>query len=190
MRIAAQKTKNDLSVFIEGTTWKKATTPLDSQIVSIDLVVYIIGAKRIFHDAWSRPEVDTDPSLLFCREELTLANFNKKVKKAGYGEPPYEIRLSSPMFDMKKEFVGAYFIHFTDYKNNPAFTEWLSSFPAPEADLLLQRVKNTKRYYSRDCTEFKEYDSLQQYIRDRFELWYDATVKDYEAYLAKENETK
>jgi hypothetical protein len=191
MKIAAQQIGKDLKVFIEGATWKKATLPLNNQVVKIDLVVFINDEKRIFHDTCSRPDKpDTDPTLKFCREAMTITDLKKNLKKAGYSYPPHEVRLSSPLFSLKKEYLNAYYLKFEDYINNPAFTEWLSSFPALEGDFLLQRVNNTGRYYSKDCSEFSEYAFIRDYIRDRFVLWYDATIKDYEVYLAQENINK
>ena len=191
MKIAAQQIGRDLKVFLQDCTWKKATIPLNNQMVKTELAVFIIDNKPVYHDAWSRPDKpDTDPTLMFCREEMTIADLKKNMKKAGYSYPPYEVRLKSPLLYFKKEYLNAYYIKFEDYLNNLAFTEWLASFPALEGDFLLQRVKNTKRYCSRDCAEFMEYDFMTEYIRDKFVIWYDATVEDYKAYLAKENENQ
>ena len=189
MKIAAQQFGRDLKVFLQDCTWKKATIPLNNQVVKTELAVFIIDNKPVYHDAWSRPDKpETDTTLMFCREEMTIADLKKNLKKAGYSYPPYEVRLKSPLFYFKKEYLNAYYIKFEDYLNNPAFMEWLSSFPALEGDFLLQRVKSTKRYCSRDCTEFMEYDFIKDYINDRFVLWYDATVEDYKLHVAKENE--
>ena len=46
MKIAAQQMGKDLKVFIEGATWKKATLPLNNQVVKIDLVVFIIDTEH------------------------------------------------------------------------------------------------------------------------------------------------
>lgn len=191
MKIAAQNFGKDLMVFIEDATWKKATIPLNNQVVKIDLAVFYIDNKPVFHDAWSRPDKpDTDSTLMFCREEMSIADLKKNLKKAGYIYPPYEVRLKSPLFSFKKEYLNAYYIKFEDYLNNPAFTEWLSSFPVLESDSLIQRVKNTKRYCSTNCTEFMEYDFIREYIKACYNTWYDTTVKAHEAYLAKENKKK
>jgi hypothetical protein len=185
MKIAAQLTGNDVVVFMEEATWKKATLPLNNQVVSTDLIVYIINDAHIFHDAISRPEPDTDASLIFCRQKITVANLKNELNTAGCVDPPYEVRLSNALFSLRKEFVDAYSIRYMDYTNNSAFKDWLSMLPGLEGSFLLQRVFHTGRYYSRDFSEFREYDSIREFIRDRFVMWYETTVDEYEADLAK-----
>ena len=107
MKIAAERIGTELKVFIEGSNWKETTQPFNKEIVKLGLVVYHIEGEPIFHDAVSKSDPDTHPSLMFCREELTLTTFKKEVKKAGYGEP-YEVRLGNDKFNLKKEVTRAY----------------------------------------------------------------------------------
>ena len=139
MKIAAELGGSDLKVFIEGSNWKKTTQPFNKEVVKVGLVAYIIDGEPINHDAISRSELDTHPSLMFCRDELTLADFKKELKKAGYGEPG-EIRLGNSRFALKKQLTDAYTLTFYNYCNNEAFNEWLASLPTHEAGFLLQKM--------------------------------------------------
>jgi hypothetical protein len=84
MKIAAELRGTELTVFIERSNWKTTTQPFNKEIVKVGLVAYIIEGQPIFHDAVSRSEPDTHPSLKFCREELTLTDFKKELKKARF----------------------------------------------------------------------------------------------------------
>ena len=81
MNIAAELRGTELTVFIEGSNWKKTTQSFNKEMVKVGLIVYIIERERIFHDAVSREEATTHPSLTFCLEELTLKDLKKKLKK-------------------------------------------------------------------------------------------------------------
>jgi hypothetical protein len=119
MKIAAERIGTELKVFIEGLNWNKILQPFIMEVVEITLVAYIIDGEPIFHDAISSPEPDTHPSLMFCREEQSLADFNKKLKKAGYGEP-HEIRIGNSRFSLRKEFTDAYILSCYNFCNNHA----------------------------------------------------------------------
>lgn len=186
MKIAAQTNGNDLEIFIEDAPWKKITLPLNREPVKIELVVCTAGEGSIYHDAISKPEPVTASLLIFCRDNLTLAGFKQKLKKAGLGEP-YEIRLSNNQFSLQKRFAGAYSVIFYDYKNNQAFNEWLSIFETLEAGFLLHRLKERGHYFSRDFTGFREFNSMEKFIRHRFEIWHTETVKKFEDSLQSEH---
>ena len=182
MKIAAQTNGTDLQIFVEDATWKKITLPLNREAVKIELLVCTTGEESIFHDAVSKSQPDTNEGLMFCRDKLNLTEFKQKLKKAGLAEP-YEIRLGNSRFFLKKEFTGAYSITFYDYKNNQAFNDWLSIFETLEAGFLLHRLKERSHYFSRDFTEFREFNSMEEFIRHRFEIWHTETVKEFEGAL-------
>jgi len=183
MKIAAQTNGTDLQIFVEDATWKKITLPLNREPVKIELLVCTAGEKSIYHDAISKPEPVTDERLLFCRDKLTLATFKQKLKKAGFVEP-YEVRLRNSHFHLKKKFTDAYSFIFYDYKNNQAFNDWLAILETLEAGFLLQRLKERGHYFSRDFAEFREFNSMDEFVKHRFDLWHDATVKEFEQALA------
>ena len=179
MKIAAQQNGNDVQIFIEESGWMKTTLPLNKELVKIDLVVFMKDDDSIFHDAISHSEPVTDTSLMFCLDNLTVATFKQKLKKAGFGEP-YEVRLSNKLFALEKQFTDAYSLTFNDYKNNQAFTDWLSFLPSLEAGFLLQRIHQGRPYGSRGFSEFREFPDLKRFTEHRFEIWHDAVVKEFE----------
>lgn len=183
MKIAAQTNGTDLQIFVEDANWKKITLPLNKEPVKIELLVCRVGEGSIFHDAVSKPQPVTDERLIFCRDKLTLAGFKQKLKKAGFGEPN-EMRLGNKLFSLKKEFADGYSLNFHDYKNNQAFNAWLAILETLEAGFLLHRLKERGHYFSRDFTEFREFNSMDEFIRHRFDLWHDATVKEFEQAIA------
>jgi len=184
MNIAAELSGTELTIFIEGSNWKKTTQPLNKEMVTVGLIVYIIERERIFHDAVSREEASTHPSLTFCCEELTLTDLKKKLKKSGFSEP-YEIRLSNNKFSLHQNWLDCYTLTFYNYCNNEAFNSWLASLPTLEAEFLLQRIKDTGRYFSRESSEFREFSTINQFITHRFDLWHEDTVKQFEKAVAK-----
>ena len=184
MNIAAEVRATELTVFIEGSNWKKTTQPLNNEMVKVGLIVYIIERERIFHDAVSREEAATHPSLMFCHEEITLTDLKKKLKKAGYCEP-YEVRLSNNGFSFRQNWPDSYTLTFYNYCNNEAFNSWLASLPTLEAGFLLQRIKDTGRYFSRGFSEFREFASIEDFVSHRADIWQAETVKQFEEAVAK-----
>ena len=184
MKIAAELRGTELKVFIERSNWKKTTQPFNKEMVKVGLVAYIIDDQPIFHDAVSRSEPDTHPALMFCRGELSLTDLKKEMKKARFGEP-YEVRLGNNRFSLRKEFIDAYTLTFYNYCNNPVFNHWLSSLPTLEAGFLLQRIKDTGRYFSREFSEFREFENIKAFVSQRFDIWHEDTVKEFEEAVAK-----
>ena len=184
MNIAAELSATKLTVFIEGSNWKKTTQPFNKEMVKVGLIVYIIERERIFHDAVSREEATTHPSLTFCLEELTLKDLKKKLKKAGYSEP-YEVRLSNKRFSLRQNWPDSYTLTFYNYCNNAAFNSWLASLPTLEAGFLLQRIKDTGRYFSREFSEFREFASIEDFVSHRADIWQAETVKQIKEAVAK-----
>jgi hypothetical protein len=185
MKIAAERIGTELKVFIEGSSWKKTTQPFNKEIVKLGFVVYYIEGQPIFHDAVSKSDPDTHPSLMFCLEELTVADFKKKLGKAGYGEP-YEVRLGNDEFDLTKVFPCAYALTFHNYTDNAAFFGWLGSLSCPEAVLLLKRLMTQGRYFSAGYSESKDFNSFQGFVSHRFEIWHEEAVKEFEEALMKD----
>ena len=184
MNIAAELSATKLTVFIEGSNWKKTTQPFNKEMVKVGLIVYIIERERIFHDAVSREEATTHPSLIFCHEEITLTDLKKKLKKAGYSEP-YEVRLSNNRLSLRQNWRDSYTLIFYNYCNNEAFNSWLASLPTLEAGFLLQRIKDTGRYFSREFSEFREFASIEDFVSHRADIWQAETVKQFEEAVAK-----
>jgi hypothetical protein len=176
MKIAAEQIDSKLKVFIEGSNWTVTTQPFNKEIVKFGLLVYYMEGQPIFHDAVSREEPDTNPSLMFCRESLTLSAFKKKIKKTGHGEP-YEVRLGNDKFDLQKEFPRAYTLTFHNYRDNNVFAGWLESLPALEAGFVSQRLKDNQFYFSRELSEFREFNSFEDFVCHRFKIWHEKTVK-------------
>lgn len=184
MKIAAERIGTELKVFIEGSSWKKATQPFNKEIVKLGLVVYHIKGEPIFHDTVSKSDPDTHPSLIFCREELTVADFKRKLGKAGYGEP-YEVRLGNDEFDLKKVFPCAYALTFHNYTDNAAFLGWLGSLSCPEADLLLKTLMTQDRYLSAGFPQCREVCTIKEFMDHRLEIWQEEAVKEFEEALVK-----
>ena len=184
MNIAAELRGTELTVFIEGSNWKNTTQSFNKEMVKVGLIVYIIERERIFHDAVSREEATTHPSLIFCREEITLTDLKKKLKKGGYSEP-YEDRLSNNKFSFRQNWPDSYTLTFYNYCNNGAFNSWLASLPTLEAGFLLQRLKDTGRYFSREFSEFREFASIEDFVSHRADIWQAETVKLFEEAVAK-----
>ena len=181
MNIAAELNGTELTVFIEESTWKKTTLPFNQEHLKVDLVVFMGNDKPISHDAVSKPEPITDPSLMFCLENLTVAGFKQKLKRAGFVEPPYEVRLRNERFMLEKEYKDAYTITFMDYGTNKAFADWLVKVvPTLEAGLLLKRLREGGRYYTRAFAGFGEFANLKRFTEHRFELWQEAVIKNFE----------
>jgi hypothetical protein len=183
MKIAAERIGTGLKVFIEGSNWKKALEPFNKEIVKLRLVVYYIEGKPIFHDAVSREDPDTHLSLMFCRNDLTVADFNNKLGKAGYGEP-YEVRLGNGKFDLKKVFPCAYALTFHNYISNAAFLGWLGSLARPETDLLLKTLMTQDRYFGAGFPQSSVFCSIDEFMDQRFEIWQEEAVKEFEEALA------
>jgi hypothetical protein len=83
MNIAAELRGTELTVFLEGSNCKKITQSFNKEMVKVGLIVYIIERERIFHDAVGREEATTHPSLIFCREELTLTDLKMNSRRPG-----------------------------------------------------------------------------------------------------------
>ena len=184
MNLAAELSGTELTIFIEGSNWKKTTQPLNKEMVNVGLIVYIIERERLFHDAVSREEATTHPSLIFCREELTLTDLKRKLKKAGYSEQ-YEVRLSNNRFSLRQNWPGSFTLTFYNYCNNAVFNSWLASLPTLEAGFLLQRIKDSGRYFSRELSEFREFLSIEDFVSHRADIWQAENVKQFEEAVAK-----
>ena len=152
--------------------------------MKVGLVAYIIDGEPIYHDAVSRSEPDTHSSLMFCRGGLSLTDLKREMKKAGSGEP-YEVRLGNDRFDLQKEFMCAYTLAFHNYADNKAFVGWLESLPTHEAAFIQQRLKDGGRYFSREFSEFREFENIEAFVSQRFDIWHEETVKEFEKAVAK-----
>ena len=92
MKIAAQLlSTTEIKFFIEESGWSKTTVPFNQEQVKVELAAFFIDGKAAFHDASPKPEPWTShPSLMFCREKLTVAKFKRELKVTGETEP-YEV---------------------------------------------------------------------------------------------------
>lgn len=171
MNIVAQLSGTDLKIFIEGSGWKKTTLPFNREFVKVELVVIFIENISAFHDSCSKPTPTTShPSLMFCRENLTVTKFKQELKKIGQSEP-YEVLLSNSRFTLRKEYTNAYTITFFGYQNNHVFAGWVvKAVPVLDAGLLLQRLREGKRYCTREFAEFREFTDLKRFTEHRFQL--------------------
>lgn len=178
MNIAAELIENEITVFIEGLSWKKITLPFNNEQVKVELAVAFIKGICYFHDAASNPgPATTHDSLLFCRDPLTVGKFKREFKGTGKTEP-YEVRLRNKHFALRKEFIGGYTLSFPDYQSNQVFANWLiKALPALDAASALKRLKAGKRYYSKEFEEFREFGTISKFIGHRFALWHDKAVK-------------
>lgn len=185
MNIAAQLNGYDLIIFSEGVTWKKTTLAFNQEKVKADLVVFISNGKHVFYDANSKSESDVTMPLAFCKETISVGEFKRKLKKGGFGEP-YEVRLASDRFEIRKEFPDAFTIVFKQYDENLLLAAWLlKSFPVLETAKMLQRLKSGRRYYTKDFAEYGEFENIEKFIGHRFEIWHKATVKEFEEAIIK-----
>jgi hypothetical protein len=164
MNIAAQLSGTDLNIFIEDSGWKKATLPFNRQLVKVELAVFYIDGNSVYHDVASKPDAPTTPpSLMFCRESLTVIKFKQELKKIGQSEP-YEVLLSNNHFTLRKEYTNAYTLNFLGYENNPVFADWVvNAVPVLDAGLLSQRLREGKRYCTREFAEFREFTDLKAF---------------------------
>lgn len=185
MNIAAEINGTELTVFIEDSTWKKTTLPFNKELAIINLIVFMRESGPVSYDAVSKSEHITDPSLMFCQERITVAGFKKNLKKVGFNEAPYEISLSNERFRLKKVYKDAYTLTFMDYSNNPVFADWLVRVvPVLDAGMMLKRLREGGRYYTKDFAGFSEFANLKRFIEHCFELWHNKAVKDFEDAVA------
>lgn len=67
--------------------------PFNKEQIKIELLVYVVRGKHIFHDTASKSRPDKHESLMFCRKKTYSVGVEATNKRAGYGEP-YEFRLA------------------------------------------------------------------------------------------------
>lgn len=187
MNIAAQLiSQTELKFFFGESSWEKTTLPFNLEKIKVELAVFFIDGICAFHNASTKPEPHTThPSLNFCRERLTVANFKIELKVTGESEP-YEVLLSNDWFTLRKEFTNAYTIIFRDIYNNRLFADWLvKTLPIAEIQLLLKGLQEDGRYYAETLSEFKEYHDLEEFTRHLFEVWWAKKVQGFEEKLKK-----
>ena len=182
MKIAAQLlSTTEIKFFIEESGWSKTTVPFNREQVKVELAAFFIDGIAAFHDASPKPEPWTNhPSLMFCREKLTVAKFKRELKVTGETEP-YEVLLTNDSFTLRKEFADAYSITFPHIYDNRVFTPWLKKFlPKSEFGIIMQQLNETGRYHSQNLPEFMKYPNIDKFIARKLELWWIELVKSYD----------
>ena len=182
MNIAAELiSPTELKFLLLESSWENTTHFFDQAEVKVDLAVFFINGICAFYNASTKPEPHiTHPSLNFCKERLTVANFKAESKVTGETEP-YEVLLSNDSFTLRKEFENAYTLIFRDIYNNLIFARWIITVLSPtDIQHFLKAVKKTGRYYTDNFSEFEKYSSLAEFTRHLLENWWIEKVKGFE----------
>ena len=111
---------------------------------------------------------------------MTLSKFKDELEKIREAEL-FEVLLSNEWFVLRKEFADAYTIAFRDIYNNRMFFDWLrKTLSIPQAQLLIQGLKEKGRYFTENFAEFKEHKHIDEFASHLLRGWWVEKVKGFE----------
>ncbi len=182
MEIAIKKEENTIKLFIEGITWETVKQVFKEEAVNIYLLVFFVDEDYAFHDENFE---QTDNTLSFCKQNILFSELANRLADLKLGNP-CEVKIGNKHFHIRQHFSDAFEFTFRKEESAESFLESLRNNISQSVIDNLKSALITGSPFCTDefNTDFGKANNMERFIEHRFDLWYDTTVREYEAALA------